>query len=336
MIFMKKAICFLLAAILMCAVFGCAGREPVSPAPEEGKIPEPTDQAAATEEPTEEPAPLSLLPDWPTENAESEWVTYRGVSADMLGEYIESREADGFGLMLNADTDLLKILVRGDAWIEIADNTGEDSSCEIKVSFDSPTEGVDRGEVEEAIAEAEYSWADPEGPEGGIDTMIEITPEGLYEGTGLVVFRVLYDERAEEGTLFTTRTFIVGAGKAFEVRYFDIAAGDIDGDGEADAVFLCPGPLSGFYSIIFEAFGIKNGELERIGISGYSLVFGQSGLSAHDGRVFYTHAERADTGEKDEASFGEEKEFALYVEYGEILIEDPENLLALGLLAHFN
>ncbi|MCR5611757.1 MAG: PT domain-containing protein [Clostridiales bacterium] len=345
---MKRTVLLLLSLLLVLSTIGCRrnGQEDVP-----GGMTEPTNKATVTPSadpsaepsasPTAAPAPsdprLALLPDWPTDSLESDWLVYENVSPSMLGDFISLRESEGFTLLLGEGNDYYKALVRGDAWIEIADNTDTNSSCEIAVTLDRSDMGAVRDEAMIAIASAEYYWSDPDGPDGDFSYLICITPEGLYEKTGLSIFRALYVFEADGAERFSPRTFVIGAGGAKEVRYFDCVAADIDGDGSFEAVFLETGPLSGFFSLIFEVFGVKDGGLTRVAVSGFVLDYGLSSLAVHDGKAYYVWQKQIITpGSPGEVSFEEPREFELYLDYSEVLIEDPDGVLNSELMAHFN
>ena len=300
--------------------------------------------AEPTPAPTAIPDPealrLSLLPDWPTNNIENEWVSYSGVNAAMLESYVDSRIADGFTPLVDNRYNS-NLLIRGGTWIAINNNTGVDSSCEVKVTFDSPTEGVDRSRIREAIRNAEDSWQTGHSvQEGELYALIEITPPGFYEATGLAIFNAVFDNSSAPAgwVKYPTKTFLACENGAFGVFYRDIAAADIDGDGIGEAILLEPGPTSGLFSLVYEAYGIKNGQLTRIGVSAYVLDnYGLSSLSAHDGKVYYVWEEQIITpGDPYNATYGEPKEFELTLEDGTLVLNDPEGLLGAGPIVAFD
>ena len=293
--------------------------------------------AEPTPAPTAIPDPealrLSLLPNWPTNNIDDEWVHYSGVNAATLRNYVNSRIADGFTLMGNHNSRS-KLLIRGGTWIEINDNTGVDSSCEIMVTFDSPTEGVDRALVWEAIRNADYSVnANTSAPEGELYDIIEITPQGFYEASGLMLFRAAFDNSASASSpKYQTRTLLTSEDGALALYYRDVAAADIDGDGVCDVITLDRGPTSGLFSVVFKAYGVKDGRLMRFAISGCVIEnYGLDSLSSHDGKPYYVWEEQIITpGDPYNATYGEPKEFELTLEDGKFVIDDPDGLLKAG------
>jgi hypothetical protein len=66
---------------------------------------------------------------------------------------------------------------------------------------------------------------------------------------------------------------------------------------------------------------MNEGKPESEALAGYALDHGDYSLAVHDGRPYLVR---------------EGREFALSVEYGEVMIDDPDNLLSRELMAHFD
>ena len=332
---MKKTVCIITAVLLIISLFGCTSEDPATPPVDgEGEIkttdtPAPTDVPVPTDEPGPEALRLALLPEWHTEDAGAEWVHYDNVSPADVKAYANARVTEGFTLIQNDEGKWAKILYRGDAWIEISDNTDAYSYCDIKVSIGSRGVGMSADEAQAAIkaaAEAaDRTWTNlSRGASRPLTAILDITPEGFFEATGMQLFRALFNAPPQLGVddpVFSTAVFIAAGGSAKEVMCFDPVAADIDGDGETEAILLGYGPTSGFLSLIFEVFGMNEGKPESEALAGYALDHGDYSLAVHDGRPYLVR---------------EGREFALSVEYGEVMIDDPDNLLSRELMAHFD
>ena len=342
---MKKTVCIITAVLLIISLFGCTSEDTATPPVDgEGEIrateipsagpvtdePEaPTDVPAPTDEPGPEALRLALLPEWHTEDAGAEWVHYDNVSPADVKAYANARVTEGFTLIQNDEGKWAKILYRGDAWIEISDNTDAYSYCDIKVSIGSRGVGMSADEAQAAIkaaAEAaDRTWTNlSRGASRPLTAILDITPEGFFEATGMQLFRALFNAPPQLGVddpVFSTAVFIAAGGCAKEIMCYDPAAADIDGDGETEAILLGYGPTSGFLSLIFEVFGMNEGKPESEALAGYALDHGDYSLAVHDGRPYLVRDGR---------------EFALSVEYGEVMIDDPDDLLSRELMAHFD
>lgn len=324
---MKRLISVLVTIVLL-ASLGCTAHDPHSGGeekPEESagaQASAPADGAAESRTPE-----YIFVPEWEERDVKGNTVSYVHVTEEQLEGYIKARVEDGFTLMELESAPSIKILFRDGVWIDVSDYTGiEDDvlepGCELTVSYDRPSEGLDRAEAEQVAAAFDNSVR-------RLVSLIEVSPEGLYEKSGVGLFNALYEtapSRDGAPARFTKEVLMIGAGSGYNVRFYDAIAADIDGDGANEAVLLASGPTSGLFSLQFEAYGIKDGALTLIGSSAYALDIGLCSLAEHDGKPYLSWEKRMQT-VGDLTVYGEPQEFLLSAENGNILIDDPAGSL---------
>ncbi len=298
---MKKVICILLAFILTIPLVSC-GKDKMPETSDEdsyGAAPDYYSIGYLTSNGGEE-----WLPDW---QRDEDGYGFKDVAPEMMNDYIEKLKGQGFESIAG---EYAKMLYRGDVWIEISDNTVSYKSASVSTTIRSSSEGMSTDEAASVIGTGGRSKAPC--------ALIEITPEGLFGETGLVVFKALFDEPPYEGVLepiFTVKTFIIGGEKAYEASgLIDIARADIDGDGAIEAIVLEYGPTSGLFSIVLRAFGIENGEAAIKAGNMYVLKPGGFALSIIGGKPFLVSGGR---------------NYPLTVEDSIVVIDDPNNELGL-------
>lgn len=270
---------------------------------------ESTDEAGGEEggagtETVESVSTADWLPDWPQNSGGVD--DYKNVTPDMMSDYVESLVHEGFML---TGGKWAKLMFRDDVWISISDNTEAYGTASVAVTLRLDSGGMSAEEAVSVICEA--------GMSAPARAAIEITPVGLYEETGLQIFKALFNEPPADNLLdplFTVKTFVVGGNKAHEISLMDAVWADVDGDGESEAVVLEYGPTSGVCSIILDVFGMQNGKAVRAANSMYILGSNSLRLKTADGKVYL-------------AAGG--AEYELTMRGGGVLIDDPGNTLGI-------
>lgn len=346
---MKRIISILLSALMLVSLGGCkppadAG-EPdsgnVTEAPD-GEVKQPTEAPAAETEapadatpiPTAVPDPdaarLALLPDWEAEDTSAEWVTYKRISTPQVNEYAARLEEEGFErIVFHEQGTEPRYLYRQDALVEISEHYDAEGTCAVKVTVNRHEGGVDRGAMKAA---AEEWYRTENNKEAQVVYVIETTPKGFFEATGLQRFSVLFNDVGYSGASFITANGELASAD----RFRDIAAADIDGDGICEAVALEFGPTSGLFSQVFEAFCAEDGKLVRKGVSGYVMDAGKTSLTVRDGNAFFVWEGQVRDPETNEWGFAEPREFPLTLEGGRLTFDDPENAAKAGYLEGFD
>ena len=267
----------------------------------QGDIPEQEDGGAPMET-VEIISTADWLPNWPMTSGGLD--EYAEVTPDMMNGYVEALEREGFTLIGGKWS---KLLIRGDVWISIADNTEAYNSASVAVTLRTASDGMSLDEAITVIGKA--------GMSAPARAAIEITPLGLYEETGLQIFKAVFDEPPTETVLdpvFTVKTFILGGGAVFEISLTDAVWADIDGDEASEAVVLEYGPTSGVCSIVLSVFRLENGNAVRSASSMYVLDHNSFWLKTADGKVFLNV---------------DGAEYELIVSGEGVLIDDPSNTL---------
>lgn len=298
---MKKVISILLAFILAIPLASCGKEKTPEKSKEDSHGAAPTYYADGylPSNGVEE-----WLPDW---QRTEDGYAFKDVAPEMMNDYIEKLKGEGFELI---GGEYAKLLYRGDVWIEISDNTVSYKSASVSATARSTSEGMSTDEAASVIGTGGMSKAPC--------ALIEITPKGLFGETGLMVFKALFDEPPYEGVLdpiFTVKTFIIGGGKAYEASgLIDIARADIDSDGTVEAIVLEYGPTSGLCSLVFNVFGLEDGNAINEAMSMYVLNHGSFALNVIDGKPFLASAGR---------------DYLLTVEDTTVRIDDPNNELGI-------
>ncbi|MBR3383553.1 MAG: hypothetical protein IKG85_11045 [Clostridia bacterium] len=298
-------------------------------APDLSEAPDSTDIPDNTEAPDPDALRFALLPDWGEGQDNGDWVYYSSVSKSRFNEYVELRMSEGFRQLACSDSPDSLLLVRDGVCIDVV-YAPLSSSCNVMVTIDKAVSGLDRENVIAQIRSAEYPRWNRDGFRGEPVLLFDITPEGIYDKTGLGFYRAVFESPAE-GTQrrYEQGDFIVGESGAWNFMYYDLIAADIDGDGNNEVITLSLGPTSGLFSIVLEVYGSDNGKLTREAVSAFTLKYGKISLSAHDGKVYYVCSLQYLVPGKKEADFMEPVEFELSIENGRVMINDPEDLLAL-------
>ena len=347
---MKKVLCIFISILMLTSLGGCAKPPADAGEPDAGKAtadpgaevkdateaPEVKTEAPAAETPmpTAVPDPdaarLALLPDWEAEDTSGEWVTYKRISTPQVNEYVARLEEEGFKRTVRQQQGMEpRALYREDAWIEISEQYDTEGTCAVKVTVNRHEGGVDR---ETMKAAAEEWYRAQKNSDAEVVYIIETTPEGFYEATGLQLFSALFHTKQYSGASFITANGeLVSAG-----RFRDIAAADVDGDGQCEAVALEFGPTSGLFSQVFEAFCVTDGKLVRKWVTGYVMDAGKTSLTVRDGAAFFVWEGQVRDPETNEWGYAEPREFRLSLENGLLLFDDPENAVKAGLLEGFD
>lgn len=278
-------------------------------------------------EPAETKVPFSegeLLPDWEIASKSPDRINfYRGIKTEQLQEYLDGMIEKGFTLLEQSKNENGgKILYRDGVWLEISDNTHtrkhSNGGCGIRVSIHEYSGGMSREAAAQVIGTG--------GMEKPPVLVIEQTPEGVYERTGVQVFSCLYDHSRDEmpNEVFFIKTVIVSGNDWYRPYYYiDMEAGDVDGDGRDEAILLAHSESNGI--IYLCAFSSEKKKLVTEASGQYFIVEGDLKLSSHDGRVFLSNAEPIVTQGQSDFIYDEPKEYPLSVENGRVVIEGAEN-----------
>ncbi len=318
---MKRAARIVLIILLSCcALFPGCNKYP-SEQPEQ---PEPTEAAFTKEE---------LLPDWKIDRESIEGFTvYRGKTTKELREYLETMTRKGFTLLENTSrrygegNNGARVLYRDGIWVEISDNThsrrASERGCGIRIFFETRTAGLDKAAAAALIGTG--------GMENEPLDIIELTAEGVYEKTGIQLFKCLFELPEGSEPPYVINTYLVSKEEWRRIKAYDYLAADIDGNGKEDVVLVDIGKSGGGSNVFdFAVLDASKGKLKVIAESCYLYYpFVYHRLTAHDGKVFLAAAQILSS-ENGLPVLGEEKEFEIRVKKGEVVIEDPQNELGL-------
>lgn len=324
---------------------------PTEPAPTAFSLPTaqaalPSEGGAAEEPPFDDPfAELieGLLPEWKpyTYSLRGRWYSYRGFGFSSLRDYIEECAAWGFSqVYAYENNNTSRVLYRDDIWIEISDNTHneDEKDCYCTLYFHPRTsEGGLTADEARALA------GDP-----GIGVrpcaVIELSPEGLYAHTGMQLFRMLFDLTPAcepyTGKRYTDQYFLVGGKGAVllgsvyirESRpclsslFYKLSWGDVDEDGEYEAVMMGLSLSSSEYKPPFVIFRAEDGKPKVIHSAEY--VLSSSGLWSFDPRenkLMLNYAEKTGRYSNGSAMYGDPYAFRLCLENGRIKLYGPED-----------
>lgn len=202
---------------------------------------------------------------------------YKNVSATELKSYVEKLESEGFLSVTYSDKTAM--LYREDCAVNFSGHGIEKESVDITMTYyvrseHTSAEAATPEKAKELIDKIMY------GEKKAAFPPIDITPEGLYEASGLQIFA---QPEHDHPRYSNHRIGLYLVYRGIEVRegYCNAAVADIDGNGKNETWIVEHGKTSGIYS--FTLVGYEDGAVKYEQYL-YSTVI-QPKFSATDGRL---------------------------------------------------
>ena len=121
---------------------------------------------------------------------------------------------------------------------------------------------------------------------------LDISPERLFQGTGMQLFVCVRDARSDEPSLLNREFYLVGNGKCLRLDFLDLICADLDQDGTPELLTVEWGPTSGVFTLAFKVYGVQNGipYLQTGWLD--SLERGRFALIEENGKAYFEYAQQ--------------------------------------------
>ena len=255
----------------------------------------------------------AFLPDWKLKYEGSElsgclqYFGYLNVDAEMVKDYIAAMEHDGFSFI---GTDKGKALCREDCFIVIQESLYK--QCELSVWRGSAFPGqMKSGELTALMNESALCTLD-------------ISPEGLFEGSGLQLFVCLSSALPGEAAAFHIGFCLAGEGAYLELDFDDIACADLDRDGVPELLTLDFAETSGICIILFDLYGVCDGAPYLRYMSGRFFDYGRCALAVDEGKMYLDYSRQYYDSQKRAVQYKPWQRFEISLEGEELVIHHNE------------
>ncbi len=303
------------------------------------------------EEAPMEPMPESLralLPSFPVESTYENSVTYQGVKPEMLEDYVNQMQEQGFRLVRGANALLL---FRGDAIFQLLDGTEEERLLSVQVYAAAPdAQPIDLEALSAKLRAApddrlgcflslssdyDPSNAAPSEP-AELICALTVSSAEVRSQTGLDRC-VCVRTSPEEG--FEIREALVSErGAAWMLTYLgptglDPVCADLDGDGSGEYAFWGFGPTSGLFTVALWAYGVEEGLPVVRANTILNLSYGNVWLEAENGGVTFCCAKRVYDAKTGQDNLSQPMRLPLTIQNGAFQVKDgslPEDIQLWG------
>ncbi len=120
---------------------------------------------------------------------------------------------------------------------------------------------------------------------------LDISPEGLFRGTGLQLFVCVCGSRSGETSGLSSALYLAGGRVCLQLDCVcvDMVCADLDQDGTAELVTVEWGPTSGIFTLAFKVYDSQNGAPHlRTGIL-ETLDYGRFALIGENGKAYFEY-----------------------------------------------
>ena len=118
---------------------------------------------------------------------------------------------------------------------------------------------------------------------------LDVSPEGLFPGTGLQLFVCVYGSRSGETSGLSSAFYLAGGGTCLQLDFVDMVCADLDQDGTAELLTVEWGPTSGIFTLAFKVYDALSGAPHlRTGIL-ETLDYGRFALIGENGKAYFEY-----------------------------------------------
>ncbi len=121
---------------------------------------------------------------------------------------------------------------------------------------------------------------------------LDISPEGLFQATGLQLFVCVRDSRSDEPSALNREFYLVGNGACLQLDFVDLACADLDQDGTPELLTVEWGPTSGIFTLVFKVYDLQNSTPYLQAVRLESLPYGRITLTVTDGKAYFEYTQQ--------------------------------------------